>query len=560
MPNDLGNVVMTVLDELVQKVLSSRPVRTDGKPLNDVVYSHLHQGTMIDPRDFTKPWSPIGGASLQEAPPAPPPPAGTPAPPLAPPSDVNLKKALWAAWRTSELANAMLMVTNDGSYEPYRSGRHLDFQYTGILEAMQPTPPPPIDPAVQKRVDDARKVLYELDADGSIVGKSKVYQTYIVNAAASATAKRKLAEAQAEAIADPAVKGAVWAQTSVELQQQWEAAYDTWKTEGAEKVEAALATIESIGGSIGEKMIAQARKNLDAWSLGLAGVPVKTPYSYVDPTGWCEISNDEIGWEWFTVTSNQASQHIATATNSFANGFYSSHSESTGGGATVGYGPFFVGGNASNADSNSQWGNASSGDSSMQFHNDGSNFEVTVEWGLCTINRPWLQSDLFYMGDWYLPGKKKGCISDGTIANQVLKEEPMLPMIPQQFLVVRSVKIHSDDWGSDSSTWQTLSDKSNGRSDASSECYGGSAGVSIGFFSVGGSVSHSTSDQSGSWSDDSHSASNSDWGWHFEAGTLEIRGAQIVGWISEILPPCPPLDDPALALPTNAATSETADK
>jgi hypothetical protein len=557
MPNDLGNVVLTTLDELVQRALNSRPVRTDGKPLNDVVYSHLRQGTMVDPRDFTKPWSPIGGASLQDAPLVPPPAPGTPAPPPAPPSDVNLKKALWAAWRTAELANATLMVTNDGSYEPYRSGRHLDFQYTAILEAMQAAPPPPIDPAVQQRVDDARKVLYDLDADGAIVGKSKLYQTYLTNAKAHAKAKREFAEGQAEAMADPNGKGAIWPQIAVELQQARDEAFDTWKTEGAEKVEAAINTIEAMGGSLGEKMIARARKNLDAWSLGLAGVPVQTPYSYIDPTGWCEIDDDEIGWEQLQITSSQASSHVASQANSFASGFYNSHSDSTDGGGTVGYGPFFVGGNASGSSTNSNSGSSSSSDGSMQFHNDGSDFTVDLEWGLCTINRPWLQSDLFYMGDWYLPGKKKGCISDGTIANQVLNEEPLLPMIPQQFLVVRNVRISSSNWGSDGATFRQLSDQSNGHYDADSSSYGGSAGVSLGFFSIGGSVSHSESNENGSWSGSSHESTNDDWSWHFDDQTLSIHGAQIVGWISEILPPCPPLDDPALSAPAAATTDTT---
>ena len=40
------------------------------------------------------------------------------------------------------------------------------------------------------------------------------------------------------------------------------------------------------------------------------------------------------------------------------------------------------------------------------------------------------------------------------------------------------------------------------------------------------------------------SSSSDDWSWHFADGTLEIGGAQIVGWVSTVVPPCPPMDGP----------------
>jgi hypothetical protein len=538
MPNDLGATVLTVLDRIVDRVLGSRPVRTDGKPLNDVVYSHLHQGTLVDPRDFARPWSPAGGATLQDAPPA-----GAPG---APPADVALKRAMYTAWRTAELANGMLMVTNDGTYEPYRTGRHVDFSYGTIVESMRPVPSPPMDPAVQKRIDEARKVLNDMDADGNIVGRSKLYQRYLDNAAKHAKAKTAFALGRAEALQDP-TKAELWPQIAGDLQQQVDQAWDDWKTQGAEKVEAALATIESVGGPVTEKMIAKALKILDAWNLQLAGVPVKTGYCYIDPSSWADLAVDDIGWERLTVTSSEGHSHTEQNANSFASSYWRTHSSSTGasGGATYGF-IFGAAGHGSSASTESRWGSSASSDSTYTFHNDGKNFSVDLEWGLCTINRPWLVSDLFYMQGWYLPGQKKNSISDGTIGNQVLKEEPLLPMIPQQFVVVRNVKIKSADWGSDGQTLKTLQQQTSGKYDAKSSSYGGSAGVSVGFFSIGGSVSHSDSSASSDWAAEAHSHEENDWGWHFDGQTLEIRGAQIVGWISEIVPPTPPLDDPGL--------------
>lgn len=538
MANDLGATVLTVLDRIVERVLGGRPASSDGKPLNDVVYSHLHQGTLVDPHDYTDPWSPAGGSSLQDAPPG-----GTPG---TPPTDTGVKRALYAAWRSAELANGMLMVTNDGTYEPYRSGRHLDFAYNGILSAMQPAPAPPIDPAVQQRIDAARKVLYEIDDAGDIVGQSKLYQRYLANARAYASAKSKFAQARAEANEDPK-KADLWPQTSSEIQQQVDEAWDNFKTQGAEKVEAALATIQSVGGSITEKMVARARKIFDAWSLSLAGVPVATPFSYIDPSGWADLTSNDIGWERLQISSTEAHNHSERNANSFGSTYARNHSASTGARGGANYGLIFgAAGRGSRSSTESRWGSTSSSDASYTFHNDGKNFSVDLEWGLCTINRPWLVSDLFYMQNWYLPGQKKHAISDGTIANQVLKEEPLLPMIPQQFVVVRNVKISSADWGSDGQTLSTLQQKTDGKYDAKSTSYGGSAGVSVGLFSIGGSVSRSESSSAADWATESHSREVNDWGWHFDGQTLEIRGAQIVGWLSEIVPPTPPMSDPNL--------------
>jgi hypothetical protein len=104
----------------------------------------------------------------------------------------------------------------------------------------------PINPDVQKQIDEARKVLYELDDGGSILGKSKLYKTYEKNARAFALAKANYATEMAAATSNPA-KAQVWPMTSVTLQQAVDEAWDTLKTEGAEKVERALDIIESVG-------------------------------------------------------------------------------------------------------------------------------------------------------------------------------------------------------------------------------------------------------------------------------------------------------------------------
>src|SRR5215813_9537335 len=196
MPNEYkepGALVLTLFDNLIERIKSTRPMRTDGKPLTaGFVYSQLVLGMPCDPRDYVNPWSPAGGGTIQDAikkvetVPASQPASGQPSTVLAP--DPKLQKAINAAWKTSKLVDTMIMVTNDDSFLEYPTARHISFAYEGIINGMQSLPAPPISPEVQKQTDDSRKVLFELDEDGSIAGKSKQYKNYIKNADAYAQA------------------------------------------------------------------------------------------------------------------------------------------------------------------------------------------------------------------------------------------------------------------------------------------------------------------------------------------------------------------------------------
>ena len=101
-----------------------------------------------------------------------------------------------------------------------------------------------MDP-VQQQIEDARRVLYNIDpVDGSIIGKSKLYQLYEKNAADYAKAKSDYAAAYARARSDPAALQA-WPLTATTYQQAVDSAWDCWMSAGKDKIERALAIIES---------------------------------------------------------------------------------------------------------------------------------------------------------------------------------------------------------------------------------------------------------------------------------------------------------------------------
>ncbi|MGH7122728.1 MAG: hypothetical protein ACREFI_00040, partial [Stellaceae bacterium] len=421
MANEPGAAILALFDQLINRVKQARPVRSDGKPLGSgMVYSTMVLGMPVDPIDYLGAWSPSAGdslldmasqGSLPNAGAAPPPAAGaapasgaapaasaSAAPPAPPPADPKFMRSMSAAYKTAQLCTKLLQVTTDGTYLEYPTGKHLDFAYEGILAGMQPMPMPPISPDVQKQINDAQAVLYELDTDGSILGKSKIYKTYERNASAYALAKATYAIAMADARSNPQ-KAQIWPMTSVTYQQTVDDAYDTFKTEGAEKVERALDIIGSVGVCMQDHMIKKARQLYDAYNLGLAGVPAPIPWSYIEPSGWCDPDNDDEGWQQLTVQSGDYQHYDASGRTMGGQHSWSSNSQSTGGsgGVMVGFAAFGGSGGSGSADSQSQ--GSSQYQFSSSFKNTAKGLTISLEYALCTITRPWLVSDLFYMGN-----------------------------------------------------------------------------------------------------------------------------------------------------------------
>ena len=543
MSNEPGAAVLTIFDQLIDRIKQRTPVRSDGKPLGTMVFSQLVLGMPIWPDDYARPWSPSGGATLQDAFPAAPATEG--GAPTAPQPDPRMLRAMQAAWKTSMLCRTMLEVTTDGTYREYPTGRHLDFAYETILKGMQPGAMPEMSEEVKKRVEESEKVLFEKDEDGAIVGKSKLYKNYLANAQALAKAKSDYATANAAAMIDP-VKAQAWPVQSATLQQVVDQAQDALVTEGGPKVERAIDTIASVGVPMQAHLIKKAKDAFDAWNLGLSGiVPAKSPYSLILPTNWCD-PDDHDGWETLTVDQSAYRHQGSSSARSASQQSWESKARSVGGSAGVMFGFAAFAGSASSSSASSSWQNSSEAHFQSGFSNTAKNLHIELEYGLCTIVRPWLISDLFFLKNWYLVGGKKNSVSDGTIDGQANSQDKMLPMIPQQFLVVRNVKISSTDWGSDGQVLNDYYGGGQGSTASSSSGQAGSGGVSLGFINFGGSAKRSTSTASGQSSAWSSRTSSDTFGTTFDGQTLTMPGAQIVAFLGDIVPANPELDDPTL--------------
>jgi hypothetical protein len=274
----------------------------------------------------------------------------------------------------------------------------------------------------------------------------------------------------------------------------------------------------------------------------------------VMPSSWYDPNDTENGFTKITASHSQFQTHGASSSSRQASSWYNGHSSSTSGSAGgMVFGVTF-GGSAGHSEADQHSGTNTSGGQSFSFGSTMSNVTIKLEFGLCTIYRPWLLKELFVIDGWYLPGEKDNVVSDGTIGGQKSQDDKhLLPMVPTRFLVLRNISITADGWGragTEMSQYCTNSQRNDQSS--SSNVSGG-----VGFLCFGGAVSHSNADWSG---DDAQSASASG-SWFFTGseshGTLSINGCQIAGYIGEIMPASPKIDGTKqTAAATQTATAQ----
>ena len=138
------------------------------------------------------------------------------------------------------------------------------------------------------------------------------------------------------------------------------------------------------------------------------------------------------------------------------------------------------------------------------------NVRISFEYALVTIHRPWLSFHLLGTKGWNLQNLySKGQISNGSRLGQT---GSVMPLLPTNFVVARKIVITAD-WSRSDYDFVQSQTRAGG-------------GFGIGPFSIGGSYTHSSSNET------FNSA--------FANGRLEVPGVQIIGWISQLVPSARP--------------------
>ena len=282
------------------------------------------------------------------------------------------------------------------------------------------------------------------------------------------------------------------------LQNTIDQAWNKWVREGKQNVERAVDALKT---SINNAIAAALRQAQDAMSdqhalAGLMANDDKWYPAYVMPTNWTEPS----------CTGSKltlSSKHLATNTSEQASA-YSSNSK----------GLF--------------WTSTSSREGKTDVnatHMETNDFELTAELITVRIRRPWLNSIVFNMTDWWAKGYPKDRISNGKLKGN---EAGALPLIPTAFIVAKDVTIKSKFTAQDTSRF-TASNSSDEK-----------RGWGWGPFSGGG---HYTTNRV---NNDAFSSSYAD-------GILKLPGLQLIAWVSSIAPACPPKDAPAAMIADSRA-------
>jgi len=260
-----------------------------------------------------------------------------------------------------------------------------------------------------------------------------------------------------------------------------------------EDIDKALATLAAQGIDPAIALIDRAKSNFQNCLLEFPSIP-QIPYTFLLPNSWYDRDNDD-GWYEYSKNDFHSESHYKESSTSFG----------AGGGFSLG----FWSASASFDDTTSQ--------SSMNMKT--SDLEITFKYCAVDIKRPWLDTSLLNLSNWFLMGDyKKGCISDGTMGQELPersdKEPTFLPSVVTSLILIKDRTIWWQDWQSD---WDQHTQSL-------------SVGTSVGFgpFAVSGHYSHQDGEQNFDCDRDGES--------------LRVPGIQLLGYVSVINPVSPGKD------------------
>ena len=214
-----------------------------------------------------------------------------------------MEDSIQAAFFTSQLVDQMLEVTQNGvaTAWPDRNVKrrifhnHQRHAADGSVAA---------GAGVLDGVAAAQNLLYIKDANGNFIGYTPLYAQFRRNRQAWADAMAAQATAYAQAMSDP-VAGAAWPIVAQTYANKVTQALNDFNSMGRQQVQDALDTIATQGESAVTALAAMARQMYDAYQVQLAGgISANVPWSYISPISWWDYTDDSFGVQKITGTSD----------------------------------------------------------------------------------------------------------------------------------------------------------------------------------------------------------------------------------------------------------------
>lgn len=483
--------VFKILKDLEYKAVGVDPATN--KMQTGYFVSFRSIGLPIPKEDFENPWSPFGSelqkitSDVKNAN------ISSGSDPTKPSSlDINtlLTAGIGAAMmnyvNTFMLTDDKLVMSNQYSVMPDAS--HVSDAWFAVINGANPvTGNLELSDAIKAAVEKAKAVI--MDKDGNPTPHFSAYQQYRGMYEDKVNALNK---AYAGALSDPK-KLEMWPITGKTYQDDVNEAWDQWQGFGFKnEIQEAMDLLAAQGMDPALALIARAKNKYENSIVHFDKVG-DLPYTFIIPSKWYSSDQDD-GWTGYSESDFHSEAHLDSSSSSF----------NSSAGIILGF--FNLGTSVS--------GSSSQSDMKLQT----SNLKITFEYCSADVQRPWLDTTLLRLGNWFLVGDyPKNCISDGTFGQELksaANSSTFLPSMVTSFILVRNLVIYWDEMNEHQSIIQ-------------SSISGGGA-VGYGPFMVGGSYSHNHK--------------KSDFSLDFQSDGLHIDGVQLIGYVSAITPASPRLD------------------
>ncbi|GHO60413.1 hypothetical protein [Ktedonobacter robiniae] len=449
-------------------------------------------GLPIHKEDFQNPWSPLGVNLEKDIP------KTEPADPANAPKtgsaqlDENrqlsaaIAKSQQSYLDTFQLTDDKLVMNNQYAVMP-GSSKVSDAWWALITGANGVPTESELNDEMKAAYEKAKAVLMDKDDN-----PTPHYQAYMQYEQEYKDKVKAWHRAYSDAFTNP-MKLQNWPIDGTLYHDDADEALDRWVSLGhKEEIEHALATLAAQGTDPAIALISRAKKHYIN-SLNEFQSVGEIPYTVMLPRTWYDPDNDD-GWNEYTSDDAHSESHYQSSSTSYGGG----------GGFSIGF--WSAGASFNHADQQSSL--------DMQAND----LEISFKYCTVDIKRPWLDTSLLNLKNWFLMGDyKKGCISDGTMGQHLpahATEPTFLPSIVTSLILIKDLSIRWSNW---KEHW-----------DAHSETTSASVSVGYGPFSINGTYSHHG--QQSNFSADT------------DGESLRVPGIQLIGYVSTINPLSPAVD------------------